>query len=74
MLNLIISAGFFVFNHAVFQYMAGDKQCTIEPTLLKKLTAIDELAVYKHDSCWIGIDTYKDLLNARQNAHWLEKL
>ncbi len=73
LLNLTINAGFFVFNKSVFQYLTDDKRCALESTLLKKLTAIDELAVYKHDGFWMGIDTYKDLLNARQNAFRLEK-
>jgi glucose-1-phosphate cytidylyltransferase len=71
-LNLIINAGFFVFNKSVFQYLTDDKRSSLESTLLKKLTAIDELAVYKHEGYWIGIDTYKDLLNARQNVHRFE--
>jgi glucose-1-phosphate cytidylyltransferase len=73
LLNLTINAGFFVFNKSVFQYLTDDKRCTLESTLLKKLTAIDELAVYKHDGYWIGIDTFKDLLNARQNAYRFDK-
>lgn len=73
LLNLIVNAGFFVLNKSVFHYLTDDKRCSLESTLLKKLTAIDELAVYKHDSYWVGIDTYKDLLNARQNAHLFEK-
>lgn len=73
LLNLIINAGFFVFDKSVFQYLTDDKRSSLESTLLKKLTAIDELAVYKHDGYWVGIDTYKDLLNARHNAHLFQK-
>lgn len=69
LLNLIVNAGFFAFNKSVFQYVSDDKRASIESTLLKKLTAIDELAVYKHDGYWVGIDTYKDLLNAQHNFH-----
>lgn len=70
-LNLIVNAGFFAFNKAVFQYLNDEPRCSLETTLLKKLTAIDELAVYKHDGYWIGIDTYKDLITARHNYHRL---
>lgn len=68
-LNLIVNAGFFVFNKSVFQYLSDDKRASIENTLLKKLTAIDELSVFKHDGYWVGIDTYKDLLNAQHSYH-----
>lgn len=67
LLNLIINAGFFVFSKAAFQYLPDDKRGSLESSLLKKLTAIDELSVYKHDGFWIGIDTYKDLLAAQQS-------
>lgn len=70
-LNLIVNAGFFIFNKSVLAYLNEDARCTLETTLLKKLTAIDELAVYKHDGYWIGIDTYKDLLSAQHNYHRL---
>lgn len=68
-LNLIVNAGYFVFSKSVFQYLTDDKKASLESTLLKKLTAIDELAVYKHDGYWIGIDTYKDLVSAQHNTH-----
>lgn len=71
LLNLIVNAGFFVFNKSVFQYLSDDKRASLESTLLKKLTAIDELSVYKHEGYWIGIDTYKDLLTAQHNLHRL---
>ena len=71
LLSLIVNAGFFVFNRSVFQYMTDDKRSSLESTLLKRLAAIDELSVYKHDGYWIGIDTFKDLLTAQQNFHRL---
>ena len=71
LLNLIINAGFFVFNKAVFQYLSDDKRTVLESALLKKLAAIDELSVYKHDGYWIGIDTYKDLLTAQHSFYRL---
>jgi glucose-1-phosphate cytidylyltransferase len=67
LLSLTINAGFIVFNRAVFQYLTDDKRVSLESTLLKRLAAIDELSVYKHDGFWIGIDTYKDLVTAQQN-------
>ncbi len=67
LLSLIINAGFFVFSKAALQYLTNDKRASLETSLIKKLTAIDELSVYKHDGFWIGIDTYKDLMTAQQN-------
>jgi len=70
-ISLIVSAGLFAFTKGVFQYLSDDKNCTLEPMLLKKLTAIDELAVYKHDGFWMDIDTDKDLEAARHNYQFL---
>ena len=71
LLSLIVNAGFFVFSKGALQYLPDDKRASLETSLLKKLTAIDELSVYKHDGFWIGIDSYKDLLTAQQNFNRL---
>ena len=67
LLNLIINGGFMVMNRIALSYLNDKKNAALESTLLKKLAALDELAVYKHDGYWIGIDTYKDLLSAQSN-------
>lgn len=71
-LSLIINGGFFVFNKSVFQFLSDDPNSRLETSVMKKLTRIDELAVYKHNGFWISIDTYKDLMNARFNMRLLD--
>lgn len=66
-LSLTANAGLFAMNKAVFAFLSEDKRCCIESTLLKKLTAIDELAVYKHDGCFTRVGNSKDFLIAREN-------
>ncbi len=61
-LSLTANAGLFVLNKAVFAFLSDDKRCAIEGTLLKKLTAIDELAVYKHDGYFARIGNSRDFL------------
>ncbi len=64
-LDLTINGGYFVLNKQIFSYLSEENIETLEVALLKKLSEINEVSVYKHDGYWIGIDTYKDLLNAR---------
>ena len=53
------SAGFFVFNRRVFDYLGGD-DCVLEQNPLEKLAQDGELMAYKHDGFFFGMDTYRD--------------
>ena len=59
-----INGGFFVFERAVLDIIAGDEE-SLEQSLLVKLTAMRELAVYQHHGFWQCMDTPRemDLLN-----------
>ena len=63
-LDLIINGGFFVCNKEVFSYLSEDVGCILENTLLEQMANKKELAVYKHNGYWIGIDTCKDIEEA----------
>lgn len=69
-----INGGFFVFNSKMFDYLEGD-DCVLEREPLERLAADGQLAVYRHDSYWQCMDTFRDmeLLNtewARGNPPW----
>jgi glucose-1-phosphate cytidylyltransferase len=59
-----INGGFFVFERAVLDLIAGDEE-SLEQSLLTKLTAMRQLAVYQHHGFWQCMDTPRemDLLN-----------
>lgn len=54
-----INAGFFVFDHAVFDDWAGDD---LERDVLPALGARSELYAFTHHGFWKSMDTYKDAL------------
>jgi glucose-1-phosphate cytidylyltransferase len=69
-----ISAGYFVFNAGLFDYLDGD-DCILERTPLERLAAEGELMAYRHDGFFFAMDTYREyaLLNdmwQNGNAPW----
>lgn len=54
-----ISAGFFVFNRKVFDYLKGD-DCVLEREPLERLAHEGELMAYKHEGFFYAMDTYRD--------------
>jgi glucose-1-phosphate cytidylyltransferase len=54
-----VSAGFFVFNRRVLDYIDGD-ECILEREPIMRLTREDELRAYRHDSFFFAMDTYRD--------------
>ena len=68
------SAGFFVFNTKILDYLTDD-QCILEREPLERLTAEGELMVYRHDGFFYAMDTYREyqVLNEmwdRKEAPW----
>jgi glucose-1-phosphate cytidylyltransferase len=53
------SAGFFVFNRRIFDYLDGD-DCILEREPLEKLAAEGQLMAYRHDSFFFAMDTYRE--------------
>ena len=59
-----INGGFFIFEPKVLELIGGDED-TLEQSLLTKLAAMKQLAVYQHHGFWQCMDTPRemDLLN-----------
>jgi len=58
------SAGFFVFNRRVFDYLTGD-DCILERKPLEQLAHEGQLMAYRHSGFFFAMDTYREykLLN-----------
>jgi len=54
-----VSAGFFVFNRRVFDYLTGD-DCFLEREPLERLAHDGQLMAYKHSGFFYAMDTYRD--------------
>ncbi len=55
----LVSGGFFVFDRAVFDYLAPDS--VLETTPLERLAQERQLALYQHEGFWQCMDTPTDL-------------
>ena len=53
-----MSAGYFVFNRGVFDYLGGD-DCIFEREPLERLANDGELMAYRHDG-FFAMDTYRE--------------
>lgn len=60
-----VSAGFFVFEPSVFDYLRDSDAVMLEHEPLAKLAAERELSAYRHDGFWQPMDTFREsvLLN-----------
>jgi len=56
-----ISAGFFVFNRGVLDYITGD-DCMLERAPLEHLAADGQLKAFPHDGFFYAMDTYREHL------------
>jgi glucose-1-phosphate cytidylyltransferase len=66
-LDGLISAGFFVFDRRVLDYLHGDDSI-LEREPLERLAADGQLMAYHHPGLWQGMDTYRDVLH--MNEMW----
>ncbi len=53
------SAGYFVFNRRVFDYLDGDN-CTLERAPLERLAAEGQLMAYHHEGFFYAMDTFRE--------------
>ena len=53
-----ISAGFFVMEKKIFDYL--DDDCELEEAPMEKLAKARQVAMYKHEGFWQCMDTYRD--------------
>jgi glucose-1-phosphate cytidylyltransferase len=68
------SAGFFVFNRRLFDYLSGD-DCVLEREPLERLTREGQLMTYRHSGFFFAMDTYREYIYlnelwARGEAPW----
>lgn len=56
------SAGFFVFNKRVFDFLKVDLDCVLEKEPLERLAAEGELFAYQHKGFFFAMDTYREYL------------
>ena len=54
-----MSAGFFVFQRKLFDYLGGD-DCILEGQPLEQLAREGQLMAYQHDGFFYAMDTYRE--------------
>ncbi|HEX7480337.1 MAG TPA: glucose-1-phosphate cytidylyltransferase [Polyangiales bacterium] len=59
------SAGFFVLNRRVFDYLSGDDSI-FERDAMQRLAADDQLACYQHTGCFYTMDTYREYISLNE--------
>jgi len=64
-LDGVISAGFFVFDRKVLDYLPSD-DCVLEREPLERLAADGQLMAYQHSGTWQAMDTYRDVLHLNE--------
>ena len=57
--NGLISAGFFVFNRRIFDYLSGP-ECILEREPLERLAREGQLMAYRHDGFFFAMDTFRE--------------
>jgi glucose-1-phosphate cytidylyltransferase len=60
-----MSAGYFVLNRAVFDYLGGD-DCIFEREPLERLAAAGQLMAYRHPGFFYPMDTYREYQHLNQ--------
>jgi glucose-1-phosphate cytidylyltransferase len=57
--NGMISAGYFVLNRRIFDYLSGP-ECVLEREPLERLAREGQLMAYRHDGFFYAMDTYRE--------------
>lgn len=57
-----ISAGYFVFNRRVFDYLSDDPATVLERGPLERLTQEGQLMAFRHEGFFFAMDTYREYL------------
>jgi len=70
-----VSAGYFIFEPEVLEFL-GDDDCVLEREPLERLTAEGQLYAYHHPGFFFAMDTYRDYLTLNRlfeegNAPWV---
>lgn len=59
------SAGFFVFNRQIFDYLGAD-DCILEQAPLERLSQEGQLMAYQHQGFFYAMDTYREYLYLKE--------
>lgn len=54
------SAGYFVFDRRVFDFLSAEPGCILEREPLEQLAAANQLMAYRHDGFFYAMDTYRE--------------
>lgn len=57
-----VSAGYFVFNRDVLEYIDADPSCVLEREPMEHLARDGQLVAYQHDGFFYAMDTYREFL------------
>jgi glucose-1-phosphate cytidylyltransferase len=60
-----VSAGFFVLDRRVVDFLDGD-ECVFETGPLERLVAAAQLVAYRHEGFFFAMDTYREYLYLNQ--------
>lgn len=71
----VINAGFMAFEPTIFEHLPENSDNIMLEDILDKLAKENELAAYKHNGFWYGMDTQRDKLKLEEmwktgNAKW----
>lgn len=61
-----VSAGYFVFDRRVFDYIDADPSCVLEREPLERLASEGQLVAYQYDGFFYAMDTYREYLLLNQ--------
>lgn len=61
-----VSAGYFVFDREVFDYIDDDPNCVLERKPMERLASESQLVAYQHDGFFYAMDTYREYLYLNQ--------
>jgi glucose-1-phosphate cytidylyltransferase len=56
------SAGFFVFNRQVLDYLGAEPECILEREPLERLAENGQLVAYTHEGFFYAMDTYREYI------------
>jgi glucose-1-phosphate cytidylyltransferase len=61
-----MSAGYFVFDRRVFDYLTEGDGCILERAPLERLASEGQLVAYRHDGFFFAMDTYREYQQLNQ--------
>jgi glucose-1-phosphate cytidylyltransferase len=65
LMDEMVSAGFFVFDSAIFDYIP-DEDCMLEREPFESLAAKRQMTLYHHEGYWQCMDTYRDFIELNE--------